>query len=141
MVGAICSIFVFEVLFQQCFTLGSTQCERTSMMEFTLEKLKTCIAQSVILLLADFTTENFWSRFQKFAVLKRISSQKCQWCIKILIIKLQFYQKGSSRQTLLKNLLGGSFFSVKSRLYPCSFIKNRLQVKGFLPLVLQDNYF
>ena len=126
----------FLFLFQRfssnrCFMLGSTQCERTFMMEFTLETLKTCIVQSAILLFTDFTTENFWSRFQKFAVLTRISSQKSLWCIKVLIIKLQFYQKGSSRQTSLKNLLGGSFFSVKSRVYPCNFIKNGLHSEVF----------
>ena len=32
-------------------------------------------------------------------------------------------------------------FSVKSRVYPCNFIKNALPLRGFLPLVLQDSSF
>ena len=82
------------------------------MMEFTLEKLKTCILQSAVLLFKDFTIDNSRSRFQKLAVFKRISCQKSLWCIKVLIIKLQFYQNKISHQTLLKNLLRGTFFSV-----------------------------
>ena len=31
--------------------------------------------------------------------------------------------------------------TVKSRVYPSNFIKNRLQLRGFLPLVLQDSSF
>ena len=34
-----------------------------------------------------------------------------------------------------------NLFSVKSRVYPCNFIKNGLQLRGFLPLVLQDSSF
>ena len=32
-------------------------------------------------------------------------------------------------------------FSVKSRVCPCNFIKHGLQLRGFLPLVLQDSSF
>ena len=42
------------------------------MMEFTLEKVKAYVVQSVILLFTDSTAGDFWSRFQKLAVLKRI---------------------------------------------------------------------
>ena len=41
-------------------------------MEFTLEELKACIVQNAILQFADFTTDNFWNRFEKLVVLKRI---------------------------------------------------------------------
>ena len=102
------------------FILGGTQCERTSMMEFNLAKLKACIVQNAILLLKDFITDKFWSMFWKLAVLKRIFWQKNLWVLE----KLQFYRKGSSRyKNLLKNLLGRSFLSIKFRAYPCSFIE------------------
>ena len=39
-------------------------------MEFTLENLIAYIAQSAIPLYTDFTTDNFWSSFQKVAVFK-----------------------------------------------------------------------
>ena len=42
------------------------------MIEFALEKLKAYIVQSAILLFADLTTNNFWSRFPILAVLKRM---------------------------------------------------------------------
>ena len=42
------------------------------MMEFTLEKLKAFIVQSANLLITDFAIDNFWSMFQKLAVLKII---------------------------------------------------------------------
>ena len=41
------------------FTLGNTYCESTSMIEFTLEKLKAYIVPSAILPLTDLTTYNF----------------------------------------------------------------------------------
>lgn len=56
----------------EIFTIGNTYCESTSMIEFTLEKLKAYIVPSAILLLTDFTTYNFWSMLQKLAVLRRI---------------------------------------------------------------------
>ena len=62
--------------FEVFFTLEGTNCERTSMMKFTLEKLKTCIVQSAILVFTDFTSEHFWIRFQKFAVLKEYLDKK-----------------------------------------------------------------
>ena len=31
--------------------------------------------------------------------------------------------------------------TIKSRVYPCNFIKNGLQFRGFHPLVLQDSFF
>ena len=31
--------------------------------------------------------------------------------------------------------------TVKSRVYPCNFIKSGLQLRGFLPLLLQDSFF
>ena len=43
MVGGICSITILRFSSSSCFTLGSTQCERTSMMEFNLEKLKSAL--------------------------------------------------------------------------------------------------
>ena len=132
MLDGICPIFIFQVLFKQC--------EGTCMMKFTLEKLKPYIIPSAILLFTDFTRDHFWSRFEKLAALKRTLSQKSLCCTRVLI-KLQFHQNGSSRQILLKNLLGGSFFSVKSRVYSCNFIKNGLHLRGFLPLVLQDSSF
>ena len=42
------------------------------MIELTIAMLKAFIVQSAILLFTDFTTNNFWSRLQKLAVLKRI---------------------------------------------------------------------
>ena len=56
----------------RCFTLGSTRCERKSLMEFSLGKLKVYVIQSEMLLFTDFSADSFWSRFQKLAVLDRI---------------------------------------------------------------------
>ena len=73
MVDGICFISIFEVSSSRCFILRRTHCKRTSMMDFTVKKFKNVIAQSAILLFTDLTTDRFWSRFQKLAVLKSIS--------------------------------------------------------------------
>ena len=43
----------------EIFTIGNTYCESTSMIEFTLEKLKAYLVPSAILPLTDFATYNF----------------------------------------------------------------------------------
>ena len=63
------------------------------MMEFTLEELKACIVQNAILQFTDFTTDNFWNRFEKLAVLKRICSQKSLWTNKVVSSKAAILPK------------------------------------------------
>ena len=135
MVGGICFIVVFEILFLQMFRIREHSVRKNVYDGVYFRKVKNLHCTQ-----CNSAIYGLHHR-KKFAVLKRMSCQKGLWCIRVLIIKSQFYQKGSSRQTLLKNLLGGSFFSVKSRAYPCNFIKNGLQPRGFLPLVLQDSSF
>ena len=109
-----------------CFTLWSTLCERTSVMELTLEKLKACIVKSAILLF----TENIWSRFQQFAVLKRISSQK-PMVFQSFNNNVTILLKRELTLDLAEKPLWWKLLFSKSKVYPSNFIKNELQLRGF----------
>ena len=50
------------------FHIREHSVRKTPMMEFILEKSTAYIVQSTILLFADFTTDNIWSRFPKLVV-------------------------------------------------------------------------
>ena len=118
-----------------CFTLWSTLCERTSVMEFTLEKLKTCIVKSAILLFTDFTTENISSRFQQFAVLKRISSQK-PMVFQSFNNNVAILLKRELTLDLAEKPLWWKLLFSKSKVYPSNFIKNELQLRGLYTRVI-----
>ena len=74
-VNEICSISIFEVLFQQMFHI------RTSMIEFTLEKLKAGIVQSAILIFTAFNTGSKNQQVPKVSCFgKNILTKKSLWC-------------------------------------------------------------
>ena len=72
MVGGIC----FEVFFWQMLHIREHSLQKNIYDGVYFKKVNTLIAQNAIQLFTDFTTDSFWRRFQKLAVLKSIFRQK-----------------------------------------------------------------
>ena len=141
MVGGICSIFVFEVVFQQIFHIRKHSVRKNIYDGVYFRKVTNLRCTECNSAIYGLQHRKFLEQVPIICFLEK----------NILTKKSMVYQNFNNKDaTLPKRELmldlvekppWWKLFSIKSRVYPRNFIKSGLQLRGFLPLVLQDSSF